>query len=176
MVARTSRIVGAALGFLLWAGCARSHGVEPFPPVDAAQRVAVLEAVGKLRDAFNVTSGCEAIYNGATPRLQSYTKEKWLTDCSQLKSDLGSWQTFRPQLIERCGMPDATICMLGDGAFAKGGRMLELIWSLDRGRAQLLSIAWPSGTEWIRIPPLPNPHRYHDTPPVPGKIPSNQSG
>jgi hypothetical protein len=151
-----------ALTFL--AACGSRQQVLTFPPVDAGQRVSVLEAVSGLREVFNGDNACESIYN-----FPSYPKERWLADCAQLQSDLGSWQNFRAGFIERCGMPGVVICVDGDATFAKGARILELIWSLDGGRAQLVSIGWRGDAEWIRIPPLVNPDKHWDAPPVPGK-------
>jgi hypothetical protein len=71
-------------------------------------------------------------------------------------------------------MPEAIICLGGEGSFAKGDRILELTWSVAGGRARLVSIAWQDGRQWIRIPPFPDHHQ--DTPPVPGKIPAGKSG
>jgi hypothetical protein len=88
---------------------------------------------------------------------------------------MGSWRTFNPHSIMRCGMPEAIICLDGEGGFAKGGRILELTWSVEGGRARLVSIAWQDGRQGIRIPPL-FPDRHRDTPPVPGKIPIGKSG
>jgi len=159
---RAKLLQAIALAFLV--ACGSRQQVLTFPPVEAGQRVAVLEAVSGLREVFNADHACESMYN-----FSSYPKQRWLADCAQLHSDLGSWQSFRPGLIERCGMPGVVICVDGDGTFAKGARILELIWSLDGGRAQLVSIGWGGDTGWIRIPPLTNPDKHWDAPPVPGK-------
>jgi hypothetical protein len=144
------------------AGCSSRQHLPDFPPVDAAQRTTALDAAAKLRGAFNGTMGCEAIYN-----FPSYPRERWLTDCGELQHDMGSWLSFNPHSIVRCGMPEAIICLDGEGIFAKGDRVFELMWSLEGGRARLLSIAWQDGRQWIRIPPLPDHH--FDSPPVPGR-------
>jgi len=146
------------------AGCSSRQHVPDFPPVDAAQRASVLDASAKLREVFNGGSACELIYN-----FPSYPKERWLADCEQLRDDMGSWQTFRPTFVERCAMPEVSICVAGDATFAKGNRILELIWSLDHGRTQLRTIGWREDAEWIWIPPLANPHKHWDPPPVPGR-------
>jgi hypothetical protein len=155
-----------AIGLTMLAAC----GSRPqFPPLNAAQRASVLEAAGQLQDTFNTSTGCDVIYEDSARAFQSYPKDRWLLDCARLQGDMGSWRSFRLHSIERCGMPETTVCVLGSAAFSKGGRILELTWSLDSGRAQLLSVAWPDDPEWIRIPPLPPRHKYRDTPPVPGK-------
>ena len=144
--------------------------------MDAAQRASAVEAAGKLRDAFNTRLGCEAIYDGAGQRFQIYAKERWLADCARLQSDLGSWQTFRAASIDRCGMPEAVVCMLGEGDFAKGERMLELTWSLAGGQAHLLAIGWREDQDWIRIPPISSSRRHWDTPPVPRRRVAGRAG
>ena len=167
---RASTIVLAALGILLLSGCARSGRPEQqFPPVEGAQRVAVLEATGKLRDDFNSDAGCDAIY-----AFPSYPKERWLADCAQLHSDMGSWRSFRPRTIARCAMPETFICLDGDAAFTKGDRILELTWLLQDGRVRLVAIAWQDGRQWIRIPPSRD--RQQDTPPVPEKSRTDKRG
>jgi hypothetical protein len=159
---------------MLLAGC--SSRPPGFPPVDAAQRASVVEAAAKLREAFNTRLGCEAIYSGAGQRFQTYPKERWLADCARLQNDLGSWQTFRAASIDRCAMPEAVVCMLGDGAFAKGERMLELTWSVAGGQAHLSAIGWREDQDWIRIPPIPSNRKHWDTPPVPGRRVSGRTG
>jgi hypothetical protein len=159
------RVGVKAIGLTMLAGCSSRPRIPDFPPVDAVQRASVLEASAKLPEAFNADSACESMYN-----FPSYPKERWLADCAQLQSDLGSWQSFSAKFVERCGMPEVTICVDGDATFAKGKRILELIWSLDQGRAQLRSIGRREDAEWIWIPPLfANPHNHWDPPPVPGK-------
>ena len=150
---------------MLLAGCSSRTQGPPFPPVDAAQRASVLDASAKLREVFNGDRACESMYN-----VPSYPKERWLADCEQLRSDLGAWQSFRPTFLERCGMPEVTICVDGDATFAKGARIVELMWSLESGRAQLISITRQEGTEWISIPPFLRPQPYWDTPPIPREL------
>jgi hypothetical protein len=158
-----------AISLILLAGCGSRQQVSMFPPVDAAQRTSALEAVSGLREVFNRNAGCEAVYN-----FPSYPKERWLADCAQLQSDMGSWQSFGPRTIARCAMPETIICLDGDANFAKGDRIMELTWLLKDGRAKLLAIAWHDGRQWIRIPPFTD--RHQDTPPVPGNGPTNKSG
>jgi len=174
MVARTSKFLSVLLGFLVWAGCARTHRVEAFPPVDRVQRVSVLEASTELRETFNGDRACESIYEEAAERFRTYPKEGWLKECEQLRDDMGSWQDFGARSIARCELPDVVVCLDGDAGFVKGDRILELAWSLEGSRARLLSIAWQDGRQWIRIPPFPD--RHQDTPPVPGKSASEKRG
>jgi hypothetical protein len=155
----------SSVALILLVGCGRSgHRVPPFPPVGVAQRTSVLEAAGKLRDSFNSNTACEAIYS-----FPSYPKERWMSDCAQLQNDMGSWQAFRPQSVERCGMPEVVICLDGDADFTNGDRIMELTWRLKDGRAELIGIAWQDGLQWIRIPPFPG-RKHQDTPPVPGTV------
>jgi hypothetical protein len=158
-----------AIGLVLLAGCNSRRQVPDFPPMERAQRLAVLEAAEDLREVFNGNAGCEAIYN-----FPSYPKERWLADCAQLQSDMGAWQSFGPRTIARCAIPETIICQDGDASFDKGSRVMELTWSLQGGRAKLIAIAWQDGRQWIRIPPFTD--RHQDTPPVPAKSPTEKHG
>jgi hypothetical protein len=135
--------------------------------------MSVLDAGAKLRVVFNSPGGCEAIFKGAALRFRSFPEDLWLADCARFQSDLGPWLSLDRQSMDRCGMPEVVVCVIGDGTFAKGNRVLSLTWFLDAGRAQLQSISWLEGTERISFPPVPDLHRYlhpyQDTPPVPGR-------
>ena len=158
------RVGVKAIGLVLLTGCDSSKQFAPnFQPVDAVQRASVLDATAKLREVFNGDKACESIFN-----FPSYPKERWLADCAQLQT-WAHGRTSALDFVERCGMPEVAICVDGDATFAKGNRILELIWLLDNGRAQIRTIGWREDNEWIWIPPLANPHRHWDPPPNPGK-------
>jgi hypothetical protein len=162
------RVGVKAIGLILLSGCSSRTQGPPFPPIDAAQRVSVLDATVKLRDVFNGDRACESIYEGASQSLQSVGKTAWLTDCDQFRADWGSWQSFTPTATVRCGMPQILVCVDGTGVFAKGNRTLELIWVLDSGRSQFVDLRWQlGGSLWMDL--LPRRDRHFDTPPVPGK-------
>jgi hypothetical protein len=76
--------------------------------------------------------------------------------------------------IIRCGIPETVICVDGTAAFPKGNRTLELIWLLDSGRAQFVTLRWKIGALWIDL--RPSDRHHFDAPPVPGKSPTDKRG
>jgi hypothetical protein len=166
-----------AIGLTFLASCSSRPQVPKLPPITAAQQVSAIDAVSKLREVFNGDRACESIYDDAAPVVQSAGKTAWLTECDQFRADWGTWKSFTPTATVRCGMPEVVVCVDGTGAFTSGNRTLELIWLLDN-RTQFVTLRWQLvGGEWMDLRPdlSPNERHHFDSPPVPGKIPSEKS-
>lgn len=166
------RVAGtvSSIAFLFMAAC-HSHdraGKDPFDiPVTEGERMLAVDAVNRLRDAFN-SGSCRSIYEQATTSFRAQPPGGWMSQCRELRETLGSWQTFSATSAVRCGTgaSGVIVCVGGAARFAKGIREVDVASLLDNGRTQLMwiSLRENQGT-WVQMPPQRDHHI--DTPPRP---------
>ncbi len=131
------------------------------------REIFAVEALNALRDSFNAAS-CQSIYDQATAFFRTQASEQWIDQCNGLQLDLGSWQSFRVQGVQRCGSPEVIVCVGGVAGFSKDEKEMKVALRLDHGHAQL---AWlrlrQSQNVWVEIPPRLQHRRFQDPPPRP---------
>ena len=167
------RVAGTviSIAFLFMAAC-HSHdraGKDFFDtPIAEGQRQLAVDAVIRLRDAFN-NGSCQSIYEGAAAFFRAQSLQEWMSQCNDLKETLGSWRTFGASSVVRCGEGPSMfiVCVGGNAGFAKKIAQVDVAWLLDNGRTQLawISLKQNQGA-WVQMPPGRD-HRMFDTPPRP---------
>lgn len=110
------------------------------------------EADQKLLEAFN-RGACQRVFQGATFFTRRYTDQDWLTDCEQLRRELGVWHSSDFRSTEVCGAPGEVVCVDGAVTFNKGRCALETAWSLRGGAAKLLFLVIVHDGKELQIPP-----------------------
>jgi hypothetical protein len=153
-----------ALGLvILLTGCANHKASAP-PPLTSSQQAIGLQAIESLRQAFNSSSSCGAIYDAAAAALHAgYSKDDWLRVCGRLQNTEGPWLKFSMLTGEQ--LTPHRIDIYGVAEMATGTRHMEIDLLLDGNRAQLLSWSALSGLEFQPA----RPFRQWDTPPIPPK-------
>jgi hypothetical protein len=157
-----------SIAFLFTAACHDRAARDQLDiPVDEGQRTLAVDAVNRLRDAFN-TGSCQSIYQQATAFFRAEPLGEWMGHCRELKETLGSWQSFSASTAVRCGggPSEIIVCVGGAAGFAKDNTKVDVAWRLDDGRTQLMWITlMPSHGARVQIPPMQLPGRFWDPPP-----------
>jgi hypothetical protein len=155
------RAIGPAI---LLTGCATQKR-EPWPPPLTAQQQTIgLGAIESLRQAFNRSGSCEAIYDGSAAEFRAGYKDDWLRICTRLQKADGPWRNFSILLGQQFGRGEIDI--YGTAEAATGARNMEITWTLDGNHARLTR--WLDMEDDFAFPPSRYVQQW-DTPPVPRK-------
>ena len=155
------RAIGLAI---LLTGCATQKH-DPWPPTLTAQQQTIgLGAIESLRQAFNRSSSCEAVYDGSAAEFRAGYKDDWLRICTRLQKTDGPWRSFSILLGQQLGRGEIDI--YGTAETATGARNMEITWTVDGNRARL--VRWLVIEDNFAFPPARYVRQW-DTPPVPRK-------
>jgi len=173
------RIAGAIISIaILFMVACNSHdraGKDFFDiPVAEGQRTLAVDAVNRLRNALN-SGSCQSIYEQAGALFRAQPLGGWMSQCSEFRDTLGSWQTFSASSAQRCGggPSEVIVCVRGTAGFVMGTKEVDVAWVLDNERTQLMWISLRQNEDtWVQMPPSRQP-RIFDTPPRP--LPKNDS-
>jgi hypothetical protein len=152
------RAIGLAI---LLTGCATQKH-DPWPPTLTAQQQTIgLGAIESLRQAFNRSSSCEAVYDGSAIEFRAGYKDDWLRICTRLQKTDGPWRSFSILLGQQLGRGEIDI--YGTAETATGARNMEITWTVDGNRARL--VRWLVIEDNFAFPPARYVRQW-DTPPV----------
>jgi|HubBroStandDraft_1064217.scaffolds.fasta_scaffold637315_1 hypothetical protein len=152
------RAIGLAI---LLTGCATQKH-DPWPPTLTAQQQTIgLGAIESLRQAFNRSSSCEAVYDGSAAEFRAGYKDDWLRICTRLQKTDGPWRSFSILLGQQLGRGEIDI--YGTAETATGARNMEITWTVDGNRARL--VRWLVIEDNFAFPPARYVRQW-DTPPV----------
>jgi hypothetical protein len=133
----------------LLAAC-RPVAVEHPAVWNRAGRVLAIDAVGRLREAFN-QGACESIYGDASDAFrQLEIRDYWINECPYLRERLGLWTSFRPLVSETKAGFQAYL--EGTALFATGQYHMRSTWNLENGRARLFRFELKGADRIIAIP------------------------
>src|SRR6202043_1153651 len=91
--------------------------------------------------------------------------EEWTTQCEQLKTNFGSWQSFDLSETVRCSAPAVLICADGSGHFAQGNLEMGVAVLLENEHARLVSMSFKAmDGDWKHVPSRPPSTIYFDPP------------
>jgi hypothetical protein len=136
------------------AGCRR-------PEKETIAASAILE----LRQMFN-KGECASVYAEADPAFRSQSEKNWVSQCEQLRHDLGAWQSFRGKGAEQ-GLVDPRLRLVtGEAVFASGAYHLEMLWNVSVLPARLCFLQLGTDPNVITIPPSKR-HGPNDAPTLP---------
>jgi hypothetical protein len=152
------RAIGLAI---LLTGCATQKH-DPWPPTLTAQQQTIgLGAIESLRQAFNRSSSCEAVYDGSAAEFRAGYKDDWLRICTRLQKTDGPWRSFSILLGQQLGRGEIDI--YGTAETATGARNMEITWTVDGNRARL--VRWLVIEDNFAFPPARYVRQW-DMPPV----------
>jgi len=152
------RAIGLAI---LLTGCATQKH-DPWPPTLTAQQQTIgLGAIESLRQAFNRSSSCKAVYDGSAAEFRAGYKDDWLRICTRLQKTDGPWRSFSILLGQQLGRGEIDI--YGTAETATGARNMEITWTVDGNRARL--VRWLVIEDNFAFPPARYVRQW-DTPPV----------
>jgi hypothetical protein len=153
------RAIGLAI---LLTGCATQKRDPWPPPLTAEQQTIGLGAIESLRQAFNRSGSCEAIYDSSAAGFRAGYKDDWLRICTRLQKTEGPWRNFSILLGQQFGRGEIDI--YGTAETATGARNMEITWILDGNHARLKR--WLVMEDSFAFPPARYVRQW-DPPPVP---------
>ena len=113
------------------------------------------DGMNLLRNQFN-GGDCEAIYREAEPPFHVRTLAEWTSQCQQLRTKLGTWQSLQIRVERIDGTPVALLAV-GEADFENGHYQIETHWHVRDGRARLYYISLWGGNDKVNIPTAPRP-------------------
>src|SRR5665213_1645502 len=124
---------------LVWvAGCNKTSVLPT--QLTESQRTVAVAALTELRLVYN-QSDCKAIYDRAAEHFRLQPSGTWADRCRELRSNLGAWQSFNAESVNRCSPRDELVCMRGTGSFRNGDHRMEAILQIETGQARLVSLS-----------------------------------
>jgi hypothetical protein len=136
-------------------GCATQKRDPWPPPLTAEQQTIGLGAIESLRQAFNRSGSCEAIYDGSAVEVRAGFKDDWLRSCTRLLETDGPCRNFSILRGEQLGRGEIDI--YGAAETTTGARKMEITWTLDRNHARLTR--WLVMEDDFAFPPVPRKDR-----------------
>ena len=139
---QSNGIIAVALTAML-IGCNDTH----------TQRMLATTASERFQSLYN-TGSCEQIYDGASLYFRMHeSRARWLRDCGELRSRLGSWIEFTPASNNSWPIGSVGIVWVrGPARFGKGTAEARLDWDVTNGRATLFNVLIERGSEQVSIP------------------------